>query len=357
MQIKLGEKIKALRKRDGRRQEDLAAALGITKQAVSRWEADGAYPDTELLPAIANYFHITIDELFGYDNDRETKLQMYISQADAMLASAPEDGASYNEAAAMLRSALEEFPSECRLQLRLAFALSACGRSEEERREAAALYQAVLAQDIDEYTRESALVSLITTYHELGDYENAKQAALAQPHAHVCREVLLACAAGEDERRRYLGEAALVMLNNLKYAIGNAVALNQELLRAQEALDILLALARLYESILCDGNCGALHSDLCMIYLSCTANAGKAGDTEGAARYFDIAFGHLIKYREYAEHYADHRYTAPLVSEVQHPQTRVVVLTKSIFEHAMNCLPEELAQSLRSDPKYSAAFA
>ena len=63
MQIKLGEKIRKLRQRDGRKQEDLAVALGVTNQAVSRWEANGGYPDIEMLPAIANYFHITMDEL------------------------------------------------------------------------------------------------------------------------------------------------------------------------------------------------------------------------------------------------------------------------------------------------------
>lgn len=356
MQIRLGEKVRALRQRDGRRQEDLAAALGVTKQAVSRWEAGGAYPDTELLPAIANYFHITIDELFGYDNDRETKLQAYIDQAEALLAPPDTDGASCKDAAALLRSALEEFPSEYRLQLRLADALLAYDRSEESLREAAALYQAVLRQDTDEVYREAATISLVSTYQELGDYENAKQTALAQPHLYTCREVLLAHAAGEDERRRYLGEAVLVLLSNLSYAVHTAVAVNRQLLESGEGLGILLALARLYESILNDGSCGQFHSDLCMIYLSCTVSAAKAGDSCGAAEYFDTAFGHYTKYSEHVR-CAAHRFTAPLVSEVKNAHTGVVILTRSIFEHALNCLPGELAQQIRDDPKYTAIFA
>ena len=64
MQLNLGIKIRELRYRDGRTQETLAEALGVTSQAVSRWESGGSYPDMEMIPSIANYFGVTIDE--GY---------------------------------------------------------------------------------------------------------------------------------------------------------------------------------------------------------------------------------------------------------------------------------------------------
>ena len=74
MQLDLGSKIRELRRRDGRTQEALAQALGVTSQAVSRWESGGSYPDMNLIPSIANYFDITIDELFGYTNQREQRI-------------------------------------------------------------------------------------------------------------------------------------------------------------------------------------------------------------------------------------------------------------------------------------------
>ena len=82
MQIKIGDKIRELRRRDGRKQEDLANALGVTCQAVSRWESNGGYPDMEMVPAIANFFHISIDELFGYSGDREARVKEILAKAD-----------------------------------------------------------------------------------------------------------------------------------------------------------------------------------------------------------------------------------------------------------------------------------
>ena len=78
MQVNIGTKIKELRKRDGRTQEAMANAIGVTAQAISRWEANGGYPDMQIIPSIANYFGITIDELFGYECERQNKIDALV---------------------------------------------------------------------------------------------------------------------------------------------------------------------------------------------------------------------------------------------------------------------------------------
>lgn len=60
----MGEILSTLRKQKGVTQEEMGKALGVSMQAVSRWENGGA-PDIMLLPALANYFGVSIDELFG----------------------------------------------------------------------------------------------------------------------------------------------------------------------------------------------------------------------------------------------------------------------------------------------------
>ena len=66
MKLKLDETILRCRREKGLTQEELAAALGVSPQSISNWE-HGGYPDIELLPAIANFFEITVDELIGND--------------------------------------------------------------------------------------------------------------------------------------------------------------------------------------------------------------------------------------------------------------------------------------------------
>lgn len=67
--LEIGKKIKYLRRDKGVTQEVLANHLGVTTQAVSKWENEATAPDISLLPDISVYFGVTIDELFSLTDD------------------------------------------------------------------------------------------------------------------------------------------------------------------------------------------------------------------------------------------------------------------------------------------------
>lgn len=82
MALNIGENIKKLRAEKGVTQEQLAEHLSITYQSVSKWENNVTSPDLYLIPAIAEYFEVPIDELFkpnmqGYKNKAARLAALY----------------------------------------------------------------------------------------------------------------------------------------------------------------------------------------------------------------------------------------------------------------------------------------
>lgn len=85
MKLYIGEQLKALRKEKQITQEVLADVLGVSYQSVSRWELGVCYPDMELLPSIANYFGVTIDQLLSNDADsREAEEKRFYAKLDTL---------------------------------------------------------------------------------------------------------------------------------------------------------------------------------------------------------------------------------------------------------------------------------
>lgn len=90
MHIYLGENLKNLRRKKNLTQEKLADFLGVSFQAVSKWERGDTYPDISMLPEIADFFKISVDELLGVnraENEKEIteKLKEYDNLTDSKL--------------------------------------------------------------------------------------------------------------------------------------------------------------------------------------------------------------------------------------------------------------------------------
>ena len=71
----MGKLIAALRKEHNMTQADLAAHLGVTDKAVSKWERDLACPDIALLPRLAEVFGISVDELMQCNKKQAAKTE------------------------------------------------------------------------------------------------------------------------------------------------------------------------------------------------------------------------------------------------------------------------------------------
>ncbi len=113
MKLKLGENIRRMRLASGLTQGDFAARMGVSGQAVSRWETETAYPDIELLPAMAELFGVGMEELMG---SRRSDRERASEAAYARLITIDDHAEELN----FLREMHREFPRDKAVMLRIA---------------------------------------------------------------------------------------------------------------------------------------------------------------------------------------------------------------------------------------------
>lgn len=118
MNINIGTIIKDLRAKKQITQKQLATYLGVTEQAVSRWESGGGFPDIQLLPSIASYFSVSTDTLLGINM---TERQKRLADIRRKIDEACEiGGESTEDTIAEAREWAAEFPGEEDIQANLA---------------------------------------------------------------------------------------------------------------------------------------------------------------------------------------------------------------------------------------------
>lgn len=104
--MNLGSKIQELRKQKNMTQEELAAELGVTAAAVSKWENGYTLPDILMLCAIADSFSVTTDELLG--RAKEVKYAVVFAETSAMGKKVAEIAKGYGLYAKEIHTDLEQ---------------------------------------------------------------------------------------------------------------------------------------------------------------------------------------------------------------------------------------------------------
>ena len=160
--IKLGEKIKSLRKQKNISQEVFANYLGVSFQAVSKWENGNTMPDVTMIPAIASFFGISTDELFDF-NLFETEKQVKAICAESWKYR-NSDVAKSEE---ILRKGLQRYPGNDIILNNLLYTLDYQTRAEE----VISICKSLIASTKDDSVKYDACRILATCYKENGQVD------------------------------------------------------------------------------------------------------------------------------------------------------------------------------------------
>ena len=227
MTIKIGAIIKKLRTENNITQDALATAIGVTPQAISRWEAEGGYPDIELLPAIADFFSVSTDELLGYKkSERECRLADIKKQMSRL-----EETGRVKERIEFARLALSKYPSDCEIKETLSACLYCLYAETKEapllaESENLAIY--VVENCKDESIRYDAINTLISIYSLTKNTAKALEMVNLLAPMKYCREFAKSCGIGDGKNEIYKQEGIDKLTDCLGVAIRN-LALDDEL--------------------------------------------------------------------------------------------------------------------------------
>ena len=202
MNIKIGAIIKKLRTENNITQEMLATAMGVTPQAISRWELGGGYPDIELLPYLADFFSVSTDELLGYKlAEREEERASIKKELDRLA-----EIGSIEERVAYARNAFARYPNDYEIRDHLAACLYSVweeNHSEALYNEIEVLLKSVLDECNNEDIRYDAINTLIALYSQTKQCEKAKDLVNRLTPMKYCREFTLSSGIGDGNNELY----------------------------------------------------------------------------------------------------------------------------------------------------------
>ena len=209
MELMIGEKLKKLRRSRDLTQEEVAAHIGISYQAISKWERGDGYPDITMLPALANYFGVSVDELIGMDeissSNKLDEINQKWQENRAM--------GKHKENVSLMRSALKMYPNNALLLIQLSASLERLGGNESEKREflkeSIMIQEQILRYCDDSEIRGAALFNICDAYYRYGDYEKALEYANKLPNLYKTRETALVRILKDNAEKNEVAKSAI----------------------------------------------------------------------------------------------------------------------------------------------------
>jgi transcriptional regulator with XRE-family HTH domain len=261
MNIGIGKVIRDLRKEQNITQEKLAEYLGISYQAVSKWENGTALPDITLIPTIASFFGVTTDTLFQMDEKmKNEKIKEYEDLYNKIMVTG-----NVNGRITLMRKALVEYPRNYQFMLNLAFSLTEHNGTDEQVKvskekgyvdEVLILCERIIEDCTEDVIRHGAIQILCNIYPLFDKTDKAIKLANQMPAIVNSRENLLAMIYRGKYKIKQTQENTIVSID---LAATNLIKLSFDRqmgseLTAKEKIRFVEAANKLYEALFSDSN-------------------------------------------------------------------------------------------------------
>lgn len=289
MQITISERMRQLRQEKGNTQEQLAKHLGISTQAISKWERGEGHPDITLLPAIAFFYDVTVDDLLGVGElQKQEKLAAYEKKRRALV-----NQGKNEEVLALCREAQKEFPNEPEVMFNLMYALNsadAIANSEE----IIACGQWLLQHGEKVVHRSGAVQCLCYTYKALGNLEEAKKYAAMAGQYWVTENQLMSNIAEGEEGIRWCQSNITILVdliaNNVNRMLAKGGFDTKACIHARESV------IQFYALLYSDGDYGFYHCRVTRWSMQLAKLYAKEKKSQETLQYLAQAAEHAIAY-------------------------------------------------------------
>lgn len=287
--MNLGLRIKELRAEHDLTQEDLAEQLGVSIQAISRWENNITCPDISVLPILANMFDVTVDYLLDVDIKRK---QQEIDEIEAKYNKNCNIG-KVEDNEKLLLEGLSKYPNSWELKSTLldTYFTYVCRyeRDDPKYREyiekTIKLGNEILNKCVLDNERYSAMQILVFVYRQTNELDKAKEIVKKLPCLYVTEDWLYPEVVTGIERIKAV-ERNIDSLVELFYSALTSTYGRREVgLRAKELLKFKTFLDLVYE----DGDYGFYHLRLFDLYFMCASDMAQIKNKDENLKYINLA--------------------------------------------------------------------
>ena len=306
MKVNLAETLRNLRREKGVSQEKLAAYLGVSFQAVSKWETGGGCPDISLLPEIACFYGITVDELLQVEKLDEQRLyESYRSRAHMLFRNGKRQ-----EALSLWQEAYHKMPNNTEVREMLMSSYYDVDKVK-YRDEIVELGMEIYNSNASSYYKGQAIREIMNVHAACGQAELADQWAGKSYPIHSARDILYTQIHDGDELLADVSFCTYWFFCHMFYM---AVRINGSKTVPADSkykMRLLKTLITLYETLFPDGD---MEFEQCermrTLYILLAERAIELGQDETAVRsYLEGA----LSYVEKSLCVKEHTITAPFL--------------------------------------------